>query len=116
MPTMTHNQTKAIAPWKRTRSAVSATRARSAVIRSPYPIIVRNSMGTPEPTAPGARMVPPAMRKGVHPQQWYQRQLPWQKGQPGHDIPECDQQIGHQAQRELNPEEHNRLHRQLSLM
>ena len=52
-----------MAPEKRARRAANATRARNAVIKSPYPIIVRNSVGTPAPTAPGARIVPPTVRK-----------------------------------------------------
>src|SRR5207253_3980957 len=62
MPTMTHSQTKPSAPGRRVRRAASASRARNAVIRSPNPIIVRNSVGTPAATAPGARIVPPTVR------------------------------------------------------
>lgn len=57
-----HSQTKANAPRKRARRAIRAARARMAVARSPYPIIVRKFIGTPASTAPGAMMVPPTMR------------------------------------------------------
>src|SRR5215510_743426 len=56
------SQTNAIAPEKRARRASNASSARKAVARSPYPIITRNSTGTPASTAPGARIVPPTVR------------------------------------------------------
>src|SRR5437667_5799349 len=62
IPTETHTQTNAVARGRCARRAISASKARSAVARSPYPIISRNSIGTLVPTAPGARIVPPTMR------------------------------------------------------
>src|SRR5713101_10059000 len=60
---MMHSQVNAMAPGKRLRRAINASKARTAVARSPYPIITLNSVGTLTSTAPGARIVPPAMRK-----------------------------------------------------
>src|SRR5438046_342532 len=67
-PTPIQSQTTAIAPRRRARKAINASRARTDVARSPYPIIVRNSIGTPASTEPGARIVPPTTRNA-----WIQR-------------------------------------------
>jgi hypothetical protein len=60
---MMKSQTNAIALEKRARRAINACSTRKEVAMSPYPTITRNDIGTPVSTAPGARIVPPTIRK-----------------------------------------------------
>src|SRR5262245_30436482 len=61
-PTTTKTHTNQSARFPLARSAITAISARAAVTMSPYPIISRNSAGTPGPTEPGARIDPPTNR------------------------------------------------------
>src|SRR5229473_2825647 len=109
-PTVRVTQTNAMAKRRWSRRAIKATRASTAVAMSPYPIIVRKSAGTEASTAPGARIVPPTMRKAWIHTSGTNASSRGSLARRGTRYPPRQERVGGQAESELDSKENDRCH------